>query len=328
MNSKNLILLSYGNETEYNRTIFCVLSFWAHYSGNTEKIRIVVYTDNQGYFEPFFNRINVSYVTLTPEMLVDMLGGSTYIHRRKVSVIDLTLKQYPAEDLIFVDSDTFFTKDPLPWLENLKRGISYMHLREYTFQDGLTLFSSFNQSKEPKAFIEFLESKPVKIGGEERSFSRNDFCWNSGVLGLTPDLSVYINDVFVMTDDFFKNSSWFISEQLAFSLLLQDRTRVLPSDEYVYHYWGKRQKKLVDVVLGKIIDTLPLKTKTDITGLTDRLQSKISDDVVKEQAVLALFTNNWKYAAKRILVALLKNPANISLFREWSEMKKAGTLKN
>ncbi|TKC09328.1 hypothetical protein [Pedobacter frigoris] len=323
MNSKNLILLSYGNKTEYNRTIFCVLSFWAHYTGNTEKIRIIIYTDNKDYFEPFFNKIEVSYVTLTPEILQDMLAGSTYIHRRKVAVIDLTLKQHPGEDLIFVDSDTFFTKNPQPWIAALKPDMSYMHLKEYTFQEGLALFSSFNQSKEPKAFIDFLESQPVKIGGEDRSFNRNDFCWNSGVLGLTSDLSVYIDDVFVMTDDFFKNSSWFISEQLAFSLLLQDKTKVLPSDEYVYHYWGKRQKRLMDGVLEKVINDLPAETKTNIVKLTIRLESKIADDVIKERAVLALFTKNWGYAVKRIFAALLKNPANISLFREWSEMKKS-----
>lgn len=326
MKTKNIILLAYGNTIEYKRAIFCVLSFWSWFSGNALEIRILIYTDQPNYFEPFLNEFPIEYQYLNTQMLEEMLGESDYIHRRKVMVIDETFKKYPEDDLLFIDSDTFFISDPSKWLTEFKLGESYMHLREYTFAQGLELFSSFGGGKEPKAFIDFLELKPLTIAGESLSFDRNDYCWNSGVLGLTNDISSYIPDVLRLTDDFYKNSSWFISEQLAFSLVLQTKTKIFSSDTYVYHYWGKRQKVLMDKLIESKFTALQKhhRDKTYLRELVLNFCYKIKTDVMIEQAGYALSKNKYAYGIRKAIFAWFRNPMNKSFIKE---LKEAGNQK-
>ena len=192
-----------------------------------------------------------------------------------------------------------------------------MHLREYTFEAGLRLFTSFNQSKEPEAFIRFIESGPLEIGGNWENVDRTDVCWNSGVLGLSHTISPYLKDVFNLTDKFFENSSWFISEQLAFSIVLSRVSSIRGASSEVVHYWGKRQKALMDEKLATLLEPLASKIikPSLIRNSTTRLKRNIVEDRHKEQASIALSQGNLKYGIKQTLLAMLKNPKNILLLK-------------
>ena len=320
MVKKNLVFLSYGRESEYLRAIFCIYSFLAWSGAEERNSRLVIYTDQPEFFKPFLEKLEVSYVLLTPELMEEMLDNTGCIHRRKIAVIDLTFKAYPGEDLLFLDSDTFFINSSTDLFNGFAEGKSFMHKYEYTFIEALALFKSFNQGEYPAAFINYISGRSFRIGDREERFSENDFGWNSGVLGLSSGFASYMPDVFKLNDEFFANSRWFISEQLAFGLILQRRTVLKGSDQYVYHYWGKRQKVLIDQM---IIDLFDEKSVSDlrvnsslIKSLTKKWARAVEVDLIAEQAVIALSHKQWKYGTKKAVQVILKSPFDVNIYKE------------
>lgn len=318
MLNKNLVLLSYGKDTEYSRAIFCILSFSAWTTVDWTKLRIVVYTDNPAYFQRYLGHLPVTYITLTDELRKEILAGSDYIHRIKVGVIALTFKKYPNEDLLFIDSDTFFTEEPMLVLNGFKTGKSFMHKREYTFEEGLRFFNAIHQGKHPKLFIDYISNRDFKIQDKTLRFDKQDYSWNSGVLGLHASFSTFIPDVFKLTDEFYSNSHWFVSEQLAFALILQKTTEIVPTDNLIVHYWGKRQKLMLDKFLEEFFNHAKarLTEKDFIRNVTKKMKKMVKDDLILEQAVLALAQRHWKYGIKKSLQAILQNPVKMTAYKE------------
>lgn len=281
-------------------------------------IRTIVYTDDPSFFKQYLSHLEIEYVMLTEELLLEMLGDSDYIHRRKVGVIDLTFKKYPVEQLLFIDSDTFFIGNPTKMLNGFSDGISFMHKREYNFEEGLQHFSAFNQGKYPKAFINYISGRDFVINSRTERFSKYDYSWNSGVLGLNAAFSACIPDVFKLTDEFYANSHWFISEQLAFALILQKTTTIIPTEEIVLHYWGKRQKTLMDAFIVDLFfnQISELKEKSYFRALTYKAKKKVEDDLILEQAVLALAQKYWMYGLRKGLQVILRNPVRLASYKE------------
>lgn len=310
MIKKNIVFLSYGSSSEFLRAIYCILSLssWADlYNG---ELRLIIYTDQPDFFKTYLGGFNFVYVLLTSEMFLEMDCGKTYIHRRKVAVIDMTFTNYPDDDLIFIDSDTFFTAEPTLFFESLSESNSLMHKEEYKLSEGLELFRSFGQGHFPEAFINHISGREYVINGQSMIFNADDKSYNSGVLGLSKEFRHNMQDVFNLTDDFYEHSKWFISEQLAFSLILQRTTTIITTDKFITHYWGAHQKRLMDKLLTTLI------TPTGITELTDRdlmrksvkkMQHLVDCDLISEQLEIALDQRDYKYAAKkRIQLFLLK----------------------
>ena len=320
MMNRNLVMLSYGRETEYQRAIFCILSFAAWYEQKLKDTRINVYTDQPDFFRPFLNHLdNVEYILLTAELMTEMLDGTDYIHRRKVSVIDMTFKRFPNEDLVFIDSDTFFISGTNALFDGYHPQESFMHRFEYTLGDGLKFFGLFNQDEHPKAFMNYISGKDFTIKGQTENFTEDDYCWNSGVLGLSKSFADLLPDVYQLTDKFYENSRWFISEQLAFGLILQRFTKISSAESFVVHYWGKRQKILFDQLLKDLFQKMNVKDLIQVSFIKDTTNSwntKFEIDLILEQATIALSHQDWKHGIKKSLQAIFKGPFNAKTYKE------------
>lgn len=327
---QNLVFLSYGAESEFRRAIFSILSFYAwSAASDIQRTRIVVYTDQPHFFQTYLDRPEIEYVVMTPQVMEEMLGGTLFYHRRKIASIDMTFKKYPQDSVIFIDSDTFFTGDATILFNGITKEDAFMHQREYTFEQGLGIFKSFNEGEFPQAFIDYISDRELIIGGKPERFTRHDYGWNSGVLGLHSSFAEYMPDVFRLNDEFYENSRWFISEQIAFSLILQRRKTLHEADEFVLHYWGKRQKVMLDKLLVDLLKRYKLaelKDKTLIKRITTRWKFKVEVDKVQEQAAIALSLGSWLYGLKKSAQVLLKDPFNVRLYQElinaaWSKRK-------
>jgi hypothetical protein len=324
MVNKNIVLLSYGNKSEYLRAIFCILSIssWVLTKSSdtsSRSIKIIVYTDNPDYFKKHLGIYEIEYYLLTPSLMQEMLANTNYIHRRKVFVIDLTFKQYPKSDLIFIDTDTFFYAPPGPLMEEFSNEKSFMHQREYQLTDAVARFSSFNQGQFPTAFLKYIKNRKFVIRNTEELFSGKDYCWNSGVLGLSSEFASYLPDIFKLTDEFYKHSGWFISEQLAFGLTLQRKTKVQATDGFIAHYWGKRQKLLLDSLISELLQEKTAAELIDsihIRMITVKWKDDIINDLILEQAVISLQQNYWLYGFKKALQVILKDPFNSGMYRQ------------
>jgi len=254
---KNVILLSFGKEYEWKRGVFAILSFWSWFEGNKDNVRTIVYTDNPEYFKAYLSDFDITYVHTSLEEIRDIKsksGGNMF--RIKIAVVERTFLQYPEDDLLYVDTDTFFRTNPQSLLEEIKPGQSFMHLQERTFEDavdwakwennGIIDFQQF-----PKLFIKHIESKSFTIKNQEVNFNRFQFMWNAGVLGLNKEIASYIPNIYALNDEFYDKTVWRLSEQTAFSLVLETVSHLYEAVDYINHYWS--YKKQVDLRLKELL---------------------------------------------------------------------------
>jgi len=324
MINKNLVFLSYGNEQEYLRAVFSILSLssWVPpelFIGKQNRFRIIVYTDNPAYFQEHLPKLEIEYFLLTTTILDEMVGDTGFFHRRKVCVIDQTFKKYSDQDLLFIDTDTFFYTVPNKLLVPFNMSNSFMHVREYAIEKGVDVFAAFRQEEYPKAFVDYITKNTFIVNNKEESFSPKSYCWNSGVLGLDSNFGKLIPDVLNLTDKFYANSKWFISEQLAFALVLQKRGNIEATDDLIYHYWGKRQKAMMSILIKQLFQQKSpseLINSRTIRSLTKKWKTMISNDVILEQAVISLQQRYWLFGIRKAVQIIMKDPFNKKMYKE------------
>jgi len=261
------IILAYGRETEYNRAVFAVLSFWGWYSGDKTDLKTVVYTDKPDAFRPYLTGLPVEYKLLTTASLEAMYGPQRYIHRAKAQIIDQLFREYPTDTVLFCDSDTFFVAPSSQLLGQLQPGVSLMHMREARYIDSIPKGAPSDEAQGIKTAVDYLDSHPFRIGTQEHQFQKTQYMWNSGVLGLTREVASLLPDVCNTLDTLYQHGRWLVTEQVAFSLVLPTKTSLLPSNQYVFHYWYKPLKALMDKLLDKL-----LTSQFAMLPLSDRLK--------------------------------------------------------
>lgn len=314
---KNFVLLSYGSNAEYKRAMFCIFSFLS-WKPDLRALRFVIYTDNPQAFKQHLQKITVEYVLLTSELEEQFLKGTTFHHLKKVGAIDLTFKKYPGEPLFFVDTDTFFISDPSRILNSFTEGKSFLHKREYRLGDAVSEFAVFNQAHFPISFMKFISGRILEINNEKVKFTENDYSWNTGVLALNSDFAFYMDDVINLTFQFYQNSKWFVSEQLAFSLVLQKVTDIRPASDVIFHYWGQRQKIFMDNYLDELWNRdLAIGLQEDDTKLAiTELKKMLSNDIILEQINIAMEKRNYPYLLKQSLKIIFKNPFSSNVYKQ------------
>ena len=318
---KQHVILAYGRETEYQRAIFAVLSFWAWYDGPKADVRTLVFTDQPAAFQPYFDGLPVAYELLTPDRLTEWRGPGQYVHRVKLACLAHTLHQHPNDDLLFCDSDTFFVAEADQLLQRLRPGTSLMHQREYRLEEAVDIYAAFHQAKYPRKLLELISERTFRVGTQKVRFRKAHYSWNSGVLGLGAALGSAISDIMALNDEIYAHTHWFTSEQIAFSLALPVLSRVIPAEQYVLHYWGQQQKHLMDSLLRGLLTApfghLPLPERlAQVRPLTLKWQRKVEISKDREGALYALGQGELVAGLKCTLKALIASPFSPSFWRE------------
>ncbi|UOQ70112.1 hypothetical protein [Hymenobacter cellulosilyticus] len=320
------VLISYGRESEYRRAILTVLSFWSLYSDNASATKTIIFTDNPEYFLPYLEGLDVEYALLTAEKIREMKGQHNFIHRLKIAVIEQVFTKYPAADLVYTDSDTFFIADPAQLIERIKPGVSFMHKAEYTLEERQEF------SKEARDLVGLIADKPFATTVGEERYDASYRSWNAGALAFSPEVHPYLADVYMLTDEFYTVSKSLLSEQLAFSFILQKRTQMHPCDSYIFHYWQPEKKPVVDSLLAPLFTvefgnlSLPEKYKV-IRDFTSNLPARIDqllheqrqtnkDIVLREDAIAALSKKEFGRFSKNAVSYLLKKPTDTKFLKD------------
>jgi hypothetical protein len=194
-----LLLLAYGQETEYRRALLALLSCWAWRP--QQALAATICTDRPDFFRPYLAGLAVDFKLATPEYLTKSRGPQHYVHRVKARFIAEAFAEYPTEELLFVDSDTFFIASPNRLFQDLAAGQCFMHLHEYTLADAVGIHAEFNQAKYPKKMLDLLASRRFQLGGAQVQFHAGQSSWNSGVLGIPRALTPLLPDILVLTDE-------------------------------------------------------------------------------------------------------------------------------
>lgn len=243
-----LVLQAYGHIRELRRATFCILSYVAHMPAEGDK-PILLFTDQPDFFRKAIPELNIEFSLLTPGRIRDMRGAIDFTHRMKIAMIEEAFRR-KADQLWYVDSDTFFLADPSPFLARVNPGSSFMHTREHAFA---FLESIPLPGGAPfQAFYRLITSKSFRLtSGESINVSPQLFSWNAGAMFFHPAHAAVIPDVYALTDQFYPETRNHASEQYAFSIMLQLRTTVEALESIIYHYWYRIKKDVMDELLAR-----------------------------------------------------------------------------
>jgi hypothetical protein len=253
-----------------------------------------------------------------------MRGPQQYIHRVKPAVVEKVFQDYPGDNLLFCDSDTFFIAKADPLLRSIRPGVSAMHLREFTFEEAVSTYAAFSpphQDKFPRKLIELLESRTFTVDSQEHQFKKTQHIWNSGVLGLSHEVGRLMPDINTINDAFFKGSGWFTSEQIAFSMVLPLKSTLIASDQYIFHYWGQQQKVLMDGLLAvlRTPDFLRLSLPeclAQVKDLTHKWWQAVRVNIAREGALYAFSKGELKAGVKCAAKAFLAAPFDAAFAKD------------
>jgi hypothetical protein len=308
----SLLLQSFGQEDEYRRAIFCILSHHYH-SQSTYLDKVILFTDNQKYFEPFLCDLNVIYISLTEEKIKAMRGTIDFLHRMKIAMIE---EAFPltSSNILYVDSDTFFIGSPENKMREISPLTSFMHLREYEFE---TLREMALPAGEPfRKFHSLITSKKfVDSAGRNMDISPTAFSWNAGAMAFHQSHQSLIKDVYALTDQFYPDTQNHASEQYAFSVILQNHTSIKPLNDVVYHYWYRVKKNIMDGILMTLINLSwlrydPIQRRNKIMSLTRQLPQLLETSILtlRDNAIQAFHENKFYIGLKFSMRALVSNP--------------------
>jgi hypothetical protein len=318
MNKTSLVLQSFGRENEYRRAVLTVLSYYAFSTLPMESTQVLLFTDKPEWFEKYLGGLPVKFVMLSPEKIKIMRGEIDFLHRMKIALIEESF-QRTDNNLLYADSDTFFTADPTELTNSLTEGKSYMHLREYSFDHlrsfGLPAGAPF------QALADLIESQSFTLadGGRLR-VTPEMFSWNAGVMMFHPSQRSIIPDVYALTDQFYPPSKNHASEQYAFSLMLQMRTDLQACEQVIYHYWYHAKKKIADFFLEKKLPTLEnmgMDQKLSIVRQWTKELPVLFEEhefALRDNAVQAFNENRFGDAYKWTFKALAKAPLSGKMF--------------
>jgi hypothetical protein len=306
----SLAVQSFGKETEYKRAILTILSFYAYTTIEKDKTKVFLFTDKPDFFEPYLSGLPIEFVLLTAEKIKQMRGEIDFLHRMKIAVIEEAFA-LSGDTMVYADSDTFFTGDPVPLLEALSEKKVFMHLPEYPFKKEVE-----DETNTYKKFYALINQQDfVLTNGSRLKVTPQHWSWNAGVMMFHPAHARLIPDVYGLTDQFYPQSSSHASEQYAFSLVLQTNAGIERCDSVIYHYWYRVKKNIVDLFLKEKINlqwaALPLQKKlADVTTWSTQLPTVFKNHVLtmRDNAIQAFNQDKFSEAYKWSIKALIKEP--------------------
>lgn len=223
----NIVYLVFGNKMDnYQQAYFSIYTAWAR--KNVED-RIIVVTEEPTLFHSFEDKI--VNIPINKEVIKEWEGKYQFFWRVKIKALQLIAEKYPTDSILYLDSDTFFYENMDSLRNGLKNGQNYMHLEEGKL--------SKLSSKTEKLMWQQLKGKTyntIKI-------DENSAMWNAGLIGISPqhfgclDLTLGINDE-MCADKVTRR----LIEQFAFSIGLNEYSKLKSADDVVGHYWGNKKE--------------------------------------------------------------------------------------
>lgn len=318
------LILGYGRATEPQRILFCALSFWAWYKGDRAGAQTIIFTDQPEFFVKPLAGLPVECRNLTPELLAELRGPQKFAHRIKVAIIEQMCQDNPGDEVIYCDSDTFFVMPVAPLRETLRPGHSFMHVPEYALSEVMPIWTAFtppHQEKNAKRFLDLIAQKTFAFNNETQKFDESQIMWNAGFIGLPAGAAPLMAGIMQLTDAFYDGSEWVMCEQVAFSLGLQTHTKLEARTEFLFHYWGQRQKVFMDGILANLLEHLPSTMTLDarlavVRKLTSTWRKAVQADEARQTALLAFSNGALVTGVKQTVKVLLKSQLDTTFVKD------------
>ncbi|RTL50901.1 MAG: hypothetical protein EKK40_12415 [Bradyrhizobiaceae bacterium] len=247
--SRFVIYLCHGGKKFFDQTIFSALTLLdLLLKQGRRDYRIVIYTDRPDAF-PRHDLIRA--IGLTPEEIVAYKGPLDYVHRTKLKVLQRACADIGPALHIYVDCDTRWLKLPDAAFDALKDPL----------RDAPAAYFYENEGEIRRDFYPHYFRALQKSGDLLRSFGLRPgppwSIWNSGVVAFSENeiRAGIMNDIVALNDElvfFFTPRN--MVEQLALSLVAENRCQMHSFGEFLVHYW--RQTLALPIVLERFFRSL------------------------------------------------------------------------
>jgi hypothetical protein len=221
----NVVYLSYGTSPHTYEVIFAMLTLARFPGEELRGLRTFAVTDQPDQFRAH----GLEVLPVSSETIDDWKGTHRFGHRCKIFAIKRVIEQFGGKCLL-VDGDTYWTRPPGRIFRRIGPSRSVMHMPLGRLAD-----SRLEQSHR---FGELLEIG--EFGGNGRGAARGrgrwTVQWNAGVVGVDSADAHLLGEVLDFVDRMLPRFWAPAVEQLAFSIILAERTRLQPSRDAIFHY--------------------------------------------------------------------------------------------
>ena len=224
-----LLLLAHGRDDILRQARFCILTFQHFALRSPGRYRVVVYTDQPTAFTELGDSVRLEL--LSPATMHRWRGADDYVHRIKPEMFIDYATKYEGR-FAFVDSDTYFMRDPAELFARIRDGVAVLHVDEGRLSE--------RRNANMRKLHDFVRRTALRLpGGATGKLSEDTAMWNSGVVGLAPGDRDLLVPSLELVDELFSRYRKHNMEQLALSYVLARRLQLVPADDVVFHYWGR-----------------------------------------------------------------------------------------
>jgi hypothetical protein len=224
MNS--LIYLAQGPAELRAEGFYSLLSY---YKVAATPVQILIYTDApEAFVQVLGARPEIIYPTVTAAQWQEWRGSSNKVFMLKIGVLNHAATHYPG-NLLFVDTDTIWQRDPAPLFNLISQGQLIMHIIEERMSTGNVL---------SRKVYKHLKDQTFMAGNRQIRLTPETLLYNSGVLGFPSSMAAELPNITCLADQFFAAYDKHIMEQLAFSIYFHLSAPVAEAAPYVLHYWN------------------------------------------------------------------------------------------
>lgn len=217
---------AYGLDDVRAGALYAAWSALAYADG--APLEIHVYTDDPGFFSPLHGALSVR--PLGAGEIRAWRGPHDFTHRLKAAMIREMAERHPADPLLYLDADTFFTAPVGPVFGRITPASSVMHEREYSVATRDS--GQLRRFRKHMGGLSF-RGAPVDLGGE---------MWNAGAVGIHPSRFPVVDTWLEFIDALYPSYRRGLVEQYGISLLLQRSTELRACADAVFHYWAQKDE--------------------------------------------------------------------------------------
>lgn len=229
INSNVIAFIAYG-EANTRQAIFSICSILLSLKNGIPSFSLVVYSNKPEEYEFLKKYIQISIRRLLDEDVKQAILPENYFPKLKIMLMDTMLASGDIKNLILVDSDTFFRKDPKVLFKNLDKGCLLMHLYEWDFRKG----------RKGNPILCPNDGNVSLSSGRVVGWNDNSEMYNVGVIGINAKMRNLISDSLEFIVKYFAMyPSWHV-EQLCVSIVFQQQGGIRFAKKQVYHYWHNK----------------------------------------------------------------------------------------
>ena len=237
---KVLLYIVYGeDQTYYEGAIFSFLTF-KHWLNDSDQIEIVVLTEKPELFSSY----PVSTLLMSAKQKNEWSLNDQYhfrIKNRGLAYVLDKLELNNLDKILFLDTDTYFHKSPLPLFDLIQSDQALFYLNE-----GLIY-----KRKRFNVYVQSLEGKVIKIDGENYKLSKESSMWGSLMMGITADMRSSLDWADKLLLKFFDIVPAHTIEPFSFSESLQRKYKLVEGKKFVSLYSTSRKKEHAKNILSK-----------------------------------------------------------------------------